>query len=351
MKVLSYLKPLLLGAGIAMFAAGSASAEEQVVVVGWGGVWQDAYRKALFEPFMKETGIKIVEEEFGGEYAKITSQVEAGKIVWDVVPFESPQVIQGCDEGIFEKLDWAALGGRDKQIAYAAHDCGIASDIWATVMAYDGDKIKDGPKSWAEFWDVAKWPGKRGGYKDARIMIEIALMADGVKKEEIYDVLRSPEGFDRAFKKLDELKPHILWSESGADGMQRLLAGDVVMNINFNARVSGAAKENKRNLVIGWGSGFWVGTDYWVKIAKGPNPAAAQKLLAFYSKPETQAELVKHLTYGVPTLAAYDLMSPEVRDSLPTAPDKATLAAVYSDDFWVDQQAKATERFNTWVAQ
>ena len=77
MKVLSYLKPLLLGAGIAMFAAGSASAQEQVVVVGWGGVWQDAYRKALFEPFMKETGIKIIEEEFGGEYAKITSQVES----------------------------------------------------------------------------------------------------------------------------------------------------------------------------------------------------------------------------------------------------------------------------------
>ena len=351
MKILSYLKTLALGAGIAMFAAGSASAQEQVVVVGWGGVWQDAYRKALFEPFMKETGIKIIEEEFGGEYAKITSQVEAGKITWDVVPFESPQVIQGCDEGIFEKLDWAALGGRDKQIDYAAHDCGIASDIWATVMAYDGDKIKDGPKSWAEFWDVTKWPGKRGGYKDARIMIEIALMADGVKKEEIYNVLRTPEGFDRAFKKLDELKPHILWSESAAEGMQRLLAGDVVMNVNFNARVSGAAKENKRNLVIGWSSGFWVGTDYWVKIAKGPNPAAAQKFLAFYAKPETQAELVKHLTYGVPTLAAYDLMAPELRDSLPTAPDKAALAAVYSDEFWVDHQAKATERFNTWVAQ
>ena len=182
-------------------------------------------------------------------------------------------------------------------------------------------------------------------------MIEIALMADGVKKEEIYNVLGAPGGFDRAFKKLDELKPSILWSESAADGMQRLLAGDVVMTVNFNARVTGAAKENKRNLVIGWGSGFWVGTDYWVKIANGPNPEAAKKMLAFYAKPETQAELVKYLSYGVPTLAAYDLMSQEIKDSLPTAPDKAPLASVYSDDFWVENQAKATERFNTWVAQ
>ena len=88
---------------------------------------------------------------------------------------------------------------------------------------------------------------------------------------------KEPGGFDRAFKKLDELKPHILWAESAADGMQRLLAGDVAMNVNFNARVSGAAKENNRNLVIGWDSGFWVGTDYWVQIANGPNPEPAQE--------------------------------------------------------------------------
>lgn len=350
MKPLSYWKSCVFAAGLGLMAAQGAVAEE-VVVVGWGGVWQDAYRKALFEPFMKETGIKIVEEEFGGEYAKMTSQIEAGKITWDLAAFESPQVIQGCDEGAFVKLDWDSLGGRDKQIDYAAHDCGIASDIWATVMAYDGDKIKDGPKSWADFWNVEKWPGKRGAYKDARIMIEIALMADGVPKEDIYKVLKEPGGFDRAFKKLDELKPHILWAESAADGMQRLLAGDVAMNVNFNARVTGAAKENKRNLVIGWDSGFWVGTDYWVQIANGPNGEAAKKLLAFYARPETQAELVKHLSYGVPTKAAYELMAQEIKDGLPTSPDKAAKAAVYSDEFWVENQAGATERFNVWASK
>ena len=328
-----------------------AKAQEQVVIVGWGGVWQESYRRALFEPFTKETGIKVVEEEFGGEYAKLTSQIEAGKITWDLAAFESPQVIQGCDEGAFVKLDWDKLGGRDKQIDYAAHDCGIASDIWSTVMAYDGDKIKDGPKTWADFWDVAKWPGKRGCYKDARIMIEIALMADGVKKEDIYTVLADPAGFDRAFKKLDELKPNILWAESAADGMQRLLAGDVAMVVNFNARVSGAAKENKRNLVIAWDAGFWVGTDYWVQIANGPNPSAAAKLMEFYSRPETQADLVKTLSYGVPTLAAYDKMPAETKGELPTSPDKAAWAAVYSDAFWVEHQAAATERFNAWASQ
>jgi putative spermidine/putrescine transport system substrate-binding protein len=338
-------------AAIGAGGPGPVEAADELVVVGWGGVWQDAYRKAVFEPFMKETGVKIIEEEFGGEYAKIASQVEAGKITWDVAAFESPQLIQGCDEGAFEKLDWKALGGRENQLDYAAHDCGIGSDTWATVMAYDADKIKDGPRTWADFWNVEKWPGKRGVYKDARFVLEIALVADGVAPGDIYAVLGTPEGMDRAFRKLDELKPHILWSESAADGMQRLLAGDVALAVNFNARVTGAARENNRNLAIVWEAGFWVGTDFWVKIANGPNPESAQKYLAFYSRPDVQATLVKYLTYGVPTKQAYDLMSDDERNALPTAPSRAQWAMVYSDDFWVERQAAASERFSAWAAQ
>jgi putative spermidine/putrescine transport system substrate-binding protein len=217
------------------------------------------------------------------------------------------------------------------------------------VLAYDGDKFKDGPKSWADFWDVAKFPGKRGAYKDARIMLEVALMADGVKKEDIYKVLSEEAGFDRAFKKLDELKPHILWAESAAEGVQRLLAGDVAMIVNFNARVSGAAAENKRNLVIGWDSGFWVGTDYWVQIANGPNPGPAAKLLEFYSRPATQAALVETLSYGVPTLAAYDLMPAEIKNSLPTSPDTWALLKRRALTVWL--RAKPEEHWNRVVQQ
>lgn len=341
-----------LGGGIAALAiAVSAAAQEQVVVVGWGGVWQDAYRKAVFEPFMQATGIKIVEEEFGGEYAKLTAQIEAGKITWDLAAFESPQVIQGCDEGTFKKLDWDKLGGRANQLDYAAHDCGIASDVWATVLAFDADRLNPAPTSWADYWDLAAFPGKRGAYKDARIMLEIATVANGTPKEKIYEVLGTPEGVDAAFRKLDEIKPQILWAESPADGMQRLLAGDVVMAINFNARVTGAARDNNRNLQIVWPAGFWIGTDYWVQIEGGPNPGPAAKLIEFYGQPAVQAELVKYLSYGVPSKAAYALMADEVKAALPTTPERQPWASAYSDAFWVERQAALTERFNAWAGQ
>jgi spermidine/putrescine-binding protein len=73
--------------------------------------------------------------------------------------------------------------------------------------------------------------------------------------------------------------------------------------------------------------------------------------MEFYSRPETQADLVKTLSYGVPTLAAYDKMPAETKGELPTSPDKAAWAAVYSDAFWVEHQAAATERFNAWASQ
>jgi putative spermidine/putrescine transport system substrate-binding protein len=346
-------RTLMAAAGLAALVSGlgGARAEETLVVVGWGGVWQDAYRTAVFKPFMAETGIKIVEEEFGGEYSKLVSQIEAGKITWDLAPFESPQVIQGCDEGAFVKLDFEALGGRDSFIDYAVHDCGIGSDTWATVLAYDADKLAEAPKSWADFWDFDKWPGKRSAYKDARIMIPAALVADGVPIDQVNDVLANDEGaIDRAFKKLDELKPHVLWVESPAEGMQQLMAGDVDMALNFNARVSGAARDNNRNLVVAWEAGFFVGTDYWVQIAGGPNAEGAEKFLEFMVRPQVQANIVKYLSYGVPVKAAYDLMSEAERDALPTAPQRAQFVSVYSDAYWVEHQAALSERFNTWAS-
>lgn len=338
-------------AAVSVTSAPGVRAEETLVVVGWGGVWQEAYRKAVFEPFMAETGIKIVEEEFGGEYSKLVAQIEAGKITWDLAPFESPQVIQGCDEGAFAKIDFDALGGRDKFLDYAVHDCGLGSDTWATVLAYDADALAEAPTTWADFWNVDKWPGKRGVYKDARITIPAALVADGVPVAEVNNVLMNdPDAIDRAFRKLDELKPHIVWVESPATGMQQLMAGDVAMAINFNARVTGAARDNNRNLAIAWEAGMFLGTDYWVMINGGPNPEGQKKFMEFAMRPEVQAEIVKYLTYGVPNKAAYDLMSEETKNALPTHPSRADYVSVYSDAYWVENQAALSERFNNWAA-
>jgi putative spermidine/putrescine transport system substrate-binding protein len=161
---------------------------QQITVVNFGGANANAQKKAYYEPFEK-TGTKVVSVEYNGEQAKIKAMVETKKVTWDVVEVESPDVARGCDEGLFEKLDYSKVGNKADFNPAAVTECGIGIFVWSTVMAYNGDKLKDGPKTWADFWDTKKFPGKRGLRKGARYNLEFALMADGVKPAEVYKVL------------------------------------------------------------------------------------------------------------------------------------------------------------------
>ena len=173
------LKPLV--AACAAFVALASQAETQLTVVNFGGANGNAQKVAYFGPYEKATGNKVVGVEYNGEQAKIKAMVEAKKVTWDVVEVESPDVTRGCDEGLFEKLDYSKIGNKADFQPAAVHECGIGTFVWSTVMAYNGDKLKTAPTTWADFWDVKKFSGKRAMRKGARYNVEFALMADGVQ--------------------------------------------------------------------------------------------------------------------------------------------------------------------------
>ncbi|TXT36279.1 MAG: putative spermidine/putrescine transport system substrate-binding protein [Comamonadaceae bacterium] len=233
----------LVAACAALFAL-SAQATD-LTVVNFGGANGNAQKIAYVGPYEKASGNKIVSVEYNGEQAKIKAMVEAKKVTWDVVEVESPDVARGCDEGLFEKLDYSKIGNKADFTPAAIHECGIGVFVWSTVMAYNGDKLKTAPTTWADFWDVKKFPGKRGMRKGARYNVEFALMADGVAPADVYKVLKTKEGADRAFKKLTELKANIQWWEAGAQPPQFLVAGDVVMATAYNGRIDAAQREGK----------------------------------------------------------------------------------------------------------
>ena len=97
-----------------------------------------------------------------------------------MVQVESEELALGCEEGLFQPLNWDAIGGRDAYLPAAVNDCGVGAIVYNFILAYDGAKIADGPKSWADFWDVKKFPGKRAMRQGPKTNLEIALMADGV---------------------------------------------------------------------------------------------------------------------------------------------------------------------------
>ena len=151
------LKPLMMAiaAGVCL----PVLAQSQLTVVNFGGANGAAQKKAYFEAFEKSGAGKIQQVEYNGEQAKIKAMVEAKKVTWDVVEVEGPDVNRGCDEGLFEKMDWSKVGNKADFQPAAVHECGVGTFVWSTVMAYDADKLKTTPTNWADFWDTKKIAG------------------------------------------------------------------------------------------------------------------------------------------------------------------------------------------------
>ena len=124
-------------------------------------------------------------------------------------------------------------------------------------------------------------------------------MADGVAPDKLY-----PLDVDRAFKKLEEIKPHItVWWTSGAQSAQLLNDGEVDMVMAWNGRVSALAKEGAK-VAYTYNQGILQSTSLCV-LKGAPNLATAIKFLNEAVDPVHQANLPLHIDYGPANPKAY----------------------------------------------
>lgn len=342
----------VLAAAVVVLSASLAAPAfaRDLTVVSWGGNYQDAQRNIYFKPFAEKSGKPVLDEAWDGGIGVIQSKVKAGAPNWDAVQVEAEELALGCADGLYEKIDWDKMGGKDKFLDSAVDDCGVGAIVWSTAIAYDGDKLKEGPASWVDFWDVEKFPGKRALRKGPKYTLEFALLADGVSKDELYDVLGTDEGVERAFKKLDELKPHIVWWESGAQPLQFLASGEVAMTSAYNGRITGINRTEGKNFKVVWPGSIYA-VDSWVVLKDAENKDAAQDFIAFASLPEHQAKLPEFVAYGLPNKEAAAKVPAEFAKDLPTDPANMTESISLNVDFWIDNAETLTQRFNAWLAQ
>ncbi len=337
-------------AGALALALGSAQAmAAELTVVNFGGANGDAQKVAFNAPFEASTGTKVTAVEYNGEQAKVKAMVEAKHVNWDVVEVESGDLGRACDEGMYEKLDWSKIAKKSDLVPESPQTCGVGFFVWSTAMAYNADKLKTAPASWADFWNVQKFPGKRGMRKGARYNLEFALMADGVAPKDVYKVLATKAGQDRAFKKLDELKPNIQWWEAGAQPPQFLVAGDVVMTTAYNGRIDAAQREGK-NLKVVWNGSIY-DLDYWAIPKGSPNRDLAEKYIAYTLTSKPQQEYAKHIAYGPVNRAAIKALDAKTLADLPNSPANGKNAVLQDAGFWTDHGDELEQRFASWAAK
>lgn len=342
---------LLLAAGcLALALALPARAADPLTAVTFGGALETAVTKAWFEPFAAATGTPVTREQYDGGLAKLRGMVEAKNTTWDLIDLETNDAIAGCDEGLLQKLDPKLLADASDFISGAVLPCAIASFIWSTVYAYDTSRIAAPPKTIADFFDLGRFPGKRGMRKNPKVALEWALIADGVPVGQVYAALGSKAGVDRAFAKLSTIKSSIVWWEAGSQAPQLLADGAVSMTMAYNGRITAAQEQDHRPFAIVWDGQVY---DYeWWGIPTGSKQAeAARKFVGFATAPDRIATLSNFIPYAPPRRSAVAKVEPAVLANLPTAPANFGNGLQINAEFWADNFDSLNNRFLSWLGK
>ena len=337
-------------AGGLLLVAAQAGAQ-QLTIAEWGDIPSKAGREAMWDPYTAATGVVVKDDVFTGELAKIRAQVESGAVTWDIAGIEDAEVGAGCDEGILQQIDASKIPVASDLPKDSISSCGIAYYAAGVGLAYDESAFPNGaPKTWADFFDTKKFPGKRGMRQTPTYTLEVALLADGVPLDQVYDVLVTKEGQDRAFAKLDTIKSDIVWWTSGSALVQGFVANEYDMSIAYHGRVCNTNKSGQMKLGMAWDAGYLMSQNFWVVPTGSPNLEAAEKFMSFALQPEAQANFMRISGYVATNPKAFDLLSEEEKACMPGTPERAPYALYYSDVAWRDNFTDLSARFNNWLA-
>lgn len=332
---------------VALVAASStASVARDLTVVTRSDSFEAGVRQVFVHPFTAATEIPVVQESWEGGVDTLRARVKVPEAPWDLVQVDPDELATGCNEGLFEKLEWPAIGGRDHYMSQAVSECGLGANMANLVLAWDRDKFPATP-TWADFWDVAKYPGKRGLAKNVRGNLEIALLADGVAPADVYKTLGSNEGVDRAFRKLDQLKPYLVWWQTEADATHILGSGDVLMTSAPSGRVVMANRQG-RNFGVQWAASLYE-VQSWAIVKGSPNLRLAQQLLYFVGTPAIEARLLRISGDAGFARGVNDGLSTDMLALSPTNPTNLSAGLRSDTGFWHENLAKLRQRFDTWM--
>ena len=333
-----------LAAAAAMGDHALAQSSERIVVADPGGPFGTAFKAAFHDSFKADTGVTSVQIAREHEpTAQVATMVKTRNFTWDVVTLTLSARDILHKQGLLEPLDWG-LPDMNEIMAEAKHPAWMGTDVYCTILAYRSDKFAGGgPQSWRDYFDTAKFPGRRAMRRSPIDTLEIALLADGVEPAKLY-----PLDVDRAFKKLDAIKKSIaVWWTGGAQTTQLLQSGEVDMVPTWNARAQ-TVSDAGGAVKINWNQGLY-SIEGW-GIAKGnPKAAIAKRFVAYTANAKRQAVFTKTLAYGPTNPNAYKFIDKETAGKLPTAPDIFPKIILAKEEWWAANRQKAEERFTAWM--
>jgi len=316
----------------------------------WGGENQQYRIDAYVRPYFEERGLPFLQDVYRGGWGKFQTMKDTGILPWDVVQVESSELVRGCEEGVFLELDWSRIADKSEFVANGARRCGVGMSVWALALSYNTDLASDPPGELEDFWNLDEWPGRRAMRRGPKTNLEFALLADGVPPEDIYDVLSTPDGVDRAFAMLDRIKPHLQLWKAGAQAVDLVASGEAAMGFAYSGRI-GQEKLAGRPIDFIWDHAIY-DIDSFVILSGSEHVDTAYGLLKHYAEYQGHSEVSASVVHGPALVRAVEALDPQTLAMLPAGSNLDNALFLGSDRsiaFWLDHLETLTERWNAWL--
>ncbi|WP_272001777.1 ABC transporter substrate-binding protein [Roseovarius sp. ZX-A-9] len=321
------------------------AAENELVVVNWGGDAIDAYSAAFAEALQSATGLKLKLDGSGPLEGSMKTQFESNAVRWDVCDAEPYSALRLGRENMMEPINYDIVDRAKVQPGFDA-EFSVPSYFFSYVMAYDTNRFDTAPATWADFWDVDKFPGKRTLYKWMTGVLEAALLADGVSPAELY-----PLDVDRALAKIEAIKPHVVsfW-QSGAESQQLLRDGEASMGLLWHTRANLTKMDTEGEVDWTFDQGL-VTPSGWCTI-KG-NPAGAEAAMQFIElsqTPEHQLILLEQLGNGPANPAAHAMVPDEHKAIDASSAENLERQVALQSEWYADHFGPALDKYLALVS-
>lgn len=344
-------------ASIALPATAQAqSSDKELVLVASGGALADAFKAHFFDNFTEQTGIAItfVPAADAEMLTKVKAMNESGNIQWDIVAANLDQI--AAFNEFFAPLDCSTLShAATDGIEMACDGYSVLKQLDGNVLVFNEEKFPASgrqPETWADFWDVETFPGTRSlpDHGVPWVPIAAALMADGVPASEI----RAPLDLDRAFKKLDEIKPHVaVWWKTGDQSTQSVRDGVVDLSMMYSGRAL-RAKSMGAPVDVTWNQAV-MAPGRWTVLKDAPHPEAAKAFLDFFfTRPEAHAAFTQEIFYDTVNKNSVDFLPEGARPNSALYGDNLskTVMLDYELAGWLgEHHDELLERWNTWIVE
>ncbi|MBP1805412.1 extracellular solute-binding protein [Rubellimicrobium aerolatum] len=343
---------------------------ESMVIMSWGGAYQNSQLKAYVEPYIAQTGIAVTWDESSNEaIAKLRAAQEAGNMPFDLVDVEGPDAQRACDEGLAAEIDVAEVlaPGADGATVEddfgdsLINDCYVPQIYFSTTFGYRTDVAEwNGatPDDLCDVFDTTAFPGKRSLQASPKKNLEWALICDGVPAADVYKVLEEEGGVERALAKLDTIKGDVIWWTAGAETPQLLADKEVVIGSTYNGRLFSVIAEQGQPVEMLWDYQNF-DFDGWI-VPAGLDEARMNRVMHFlHFATDTQrlADQAKYIAYGPARASSQPLVSThaelgiEMAPFMPTNPDNMKNFLVNNIEWWADHQDEVEATFQNWLAQ